>query len=143
MNRKIKFRSFRKSDNKLCIGDLFINQDTAFIVCGYADNEIETRSSIMRKYNIIINGQVNICKLETVGQYIRLNDKNGKEIYEGDILLCGEEKIEVEYLEFSDDGCFSAAGIGYEFGGYNFYEGKLRGEIIGNIFENPQLLENK
>lgn len=78
----------------------------------------------------------------TVGQYIGQTDKNGKKIFEGDIL-----RITDRYGKFLDwrvefrKGAFSIkhpdcnywCGIG-DFDGYII-------EIIGNIHDNPELME--
>ena len=83
-------------------------------------------------------------RAETVGQYTGLNDKNGVEIYEGDILTFEDDKFvwSVEY----DLCCFVANGGEYnqkeeliEF--YDWKEESLDVVIIGNIYENPHLLE--
>lgn len=81
---------------------------------------------------------------ETVGQFTGLHDKNGKEIYEGDI---------VEYEDYSN-GLYlfkeqpKAKGVikindllsEIYLKGLGTFEGN-KVEVIGNIYENPELLE--
>ena len=84
---------------------------------------------------------------DTIGQYTGLCDKNGKKIFEGDIL---STDIERPYLivEFRD-GCFM---FNCNDGGEDYYDIMLPilkepqtqyeyGEIIGNIHDNPELLK--
>ena len=77
---------------------------------------------------------------ETVGQYTGLKDRHGQEIYEGDILRDDEMGLNVVRWE---DGSFWLE---------MFYEGNQSlmehlsdynevCEIIGNIYENPELLK--
>jgi len=69
-------------------------------------------------------------------QYTGLKDKNGKEIYEGDILLWEDVKIKSEVV--FEEGCFV---IKHEQGGSDFISSKNMFEIIGNIYENPELIK--
>lgn len=69
-----------------------------------------------------------------------LKDKNGKEIFEGDILTSQNYPVK-GVVEFRTD---LGSWVHY-LKGYNYFEylGNVAGskEIIGNIYENPELLE--
>lgn len=74
-------------------------------------------------------------------QYTGLKDKNGKEIYEGDI-LGGDYYVNniAGVVKYYDDwGC---SFLEYKGGGDEFLWKAARvAEVIGNIYENPELLE--
>ena len=89
---------------------------------------------------------------ETVGQYTGLKDSKNCEIYEGDILNIGEEGYAKAELVVFERGCFgiNASWITYKnedpFIELNrFCNAIFLGcvELIGNIYENPELLEGK
>lgn len=69
-------------------------------------------------------------------QFTGLLDKNGKEIYEGDICSNDVAKWEVVF----DRGCFSAKHIKHNTPTHLALRAIKGIEIIGNIFENPELL---
>ena len=72
-------------------------------------------------------------------QYTGLKDKNEKEIYEGDIVIVDQKETPAEVI--FENGCFyTPIGISrYRLGGW--YKENL--EVVGNIYENPELLEDK
>ncbi|HEX9059121.1 MAG TPA: YopX family protein [Clostridia bacterium] len=79
------------------------------------------------------------CYLEDmkIMQYIGLKDKNDKEIYEGDLLKNENGDI----LEVDDAILGEFIYIYYHEMGENYI--KENCEVIGNIYENPELIEPK
>lgn len=75
-------------------------------------------------------------------QYTGLKDKNGNEIYEGDILRI--EKEDYKYIVKFYDSCF----LGVNKYDEHYEQTKILGnlfalerEVIGNIYENSELLK--
>ena len=87
---------------------------------------------------------------ETVGQFTGLTDKNGKRIFEGDIIRIkgneyNEDWKEVDYngmVIFKDGGFCAIDGTpdDYSVRRYGLVRGVFDIEVIGNIHDNPELL---
>jgi uncharacterized phage protein (TIGR01671 family) len=79
----------------------------------------------------------------TIGQFTGLTDKNGKRIFEGDILDCGDRIVYVKWHE--KRGQWDSEFIRYvhelSSNGITPVEWKFRAEKIGNIHDNPELLK--
>jgi hypothetical protein len=76
---------------------------------------------------------------ETVGQYTGLKDRNGTEIFEGDLLFDKDELTRPFIVKWDDEWAQFYVDCG---GGSTDFLWKWANlEVIGNIYANPELLE--
>ena len=122
--REIKFRAGDKDEGKMFVPWM-----------GDANDDMNREiADIAKKYPLM--------------QFTGLKDKNGKEIYEGDLFPChyakdGCKEQPMEVVYHKDRFTFRRRGICQQPAvtqSVNDHEG-WRGEVIGNIYENPELLK--
>ncbi|WP_195531838.1 YopX family protein [Bacteroides finegoldii] len=135
MNREIKFRGKSADNGEWIIGDLI----------QYESGEMAIFSKKLSQYGYEATEILNRSKVlpETIGQFTGLLDKNGKEIYEGDMLLMGEDEgVRIYNKVGIKDGCFGYIGETngeiLPFCHYNVTE-----EIAGNIYDHPELIKEE
>jgi uncharacterized phage protein (TIGR01671 family) len=124
MNREIKFRVFYKPE-KLMISWFTLTQSAWNTFLG------DTPTSLL--YSFLVSDKDNY----EVMQYTGLIDKNGKEIYENDIIKDESSTFKVEFDRGKFDFVLLKGALQFPYFGSNC----SRMEVIGNVFENPELLQ--
>jgi len=134
--RDIKFRGKRVDNGEWAYGDLITFGGTFIMHPTFEFSSMLTTSKVIP---------------ETVGQFTGLTDRNGKEIYEGDICEWNGWGVNISKVLFKN-GMFS---LHDEWGGKGQPIGKkykwqdmgasgkedLNLRVIGNIYDNPELCE--
>lgn len=140
MNRKILFRAKRKGviDGN-CYRSKYKNDDWVYglITKQYSKEFWDKLNDEMRDIYGVSGIEID---RNTVGQFTGMYDKFGNEIFEGDIVKClsleyGYVNKEVYYAEGEAKFMLNSCGTKYGFEEY------VNVEVIGNIYDNPELLE--
>lgn len=128
MNREIKFRGKRVDNGEWVYGH-------------YAHGDIHTKPSFVDGANTEWWGYE--VDPSTVGQFTGLKDKDGKDVYDGDMLEDQGKSIGV--VEWNQDDC--SFSINWISSGLNLYESMYQDDVkhfrkIGDIHDNPELLKS-
>ena len=133
MNREIKFRGWNDKHNKWLYGYYADSQGFSIIIDeNYEESTLE---------DVLVNKK-------TIGQYTGLKDKNGKEIYEGDILQDEHDSKIMHIVRYDDSICSYTAWCplvhdNWEKG--NMISKKWINEfgkiVIGNVTDNPEMVK--
>lgn len=96
-----------------------------------------------RDFSIIYQIEPEIHKYpvyaDTVSQYTGIDDKNGNKIFEGDIIKVNDSsEVPFRIVEFND-GSFDLVGVICDLLG--FIKSNYEIEVIGNIYDNPEILK--
>ena len=151
MKRKIKFRAWDEQQQ-------IMHNDFQFVKTGDEGNDWIVFTSDKQTLTTIPHPLENpfFSQQLKIMQFTGLHDKNGKEIYEGDIL---NQKVHKEQNNWASEMIHkpeNAFPISFKNGSFvdecnrpigewivNIVSHQVEFEVIGNIYENPELLEQK
>lgn len=119
--REILFRAKRLADQKWIYGDFIMMLSDYPRIISNED---------VKMYSVVS---------ETVGQYIGLLDKNGTKIFEGDIVRDAETS-DVGKIFFDTYTAMFVIGFETTIADFN---ASYSLEVIGNIYDNPELIRNE
>lgn len=132
MNRKIKFRAWDK-ENKMMLEVYGFNRHEVF------HEEVDWSNA--RNQEVPLRTQSSLMDVELM-EWTGLKDKNGKEIYEGDILKEINDPMVVK-VEWNDGAywfCYNERNRWTRDWIRTQIDDKWEWEVIGNIYENTELL---
>ena len=135
MKRKVKFRGKSQKTGEWLYGDLVRNVEGAFAVVPPFEM---TTNNLCDRYEV---------EEETIGQFTRMYDSAGREIYEGDILMCKAGhfvvQIDTDAARFMASPAvlynsvfFNEASFTLSYNSISYWF-----SICGNIHDNAELLK--
>ena len=156
--RKILFRGKRKDNSEWTYGYYGEFHNRPILNEPNSCQIFEPSENAVGLYGSMIGGIWHIVDRETVGQYTGLTDKNNKKIFEGDIVKLTDKNNDYEWIavvEFGNPNSYYTWGWQLNPITKNVEcnldilcwvdvdECGVYCELIGNIYDNPELLEAK
>lgn len=136
MKREIKFRAWDQEKLKMLFPSVFC------LIDGNNVFKLNPHIQDNNYYKLEFEGRFDIM------QFSGLKDSDKNEIYEGDIIRCfdSEEKAVCHIVVWDEDQArFAAQSLQYkESGPCGIFQGwinEFKKKVIGNIYENPELLK--
>lgn len=144
MERQIKFRGRNIHTGEWVVGDLLHIAGGCLIYFGSdtdtAEHDIERSNPIAVEF---FKDEIAVVDPDSVGQFTGMLDKNGKEIYEGDVVLQQAYSGKKPMLVRFEHGAFVT---GEHSGSSTAIRPMLiqkRCEVLGNIYDNPELISKR
>lgn len=130
--RQIKFRGKRVDNGEWVFGSLDLTDNHASILWDRIDSDGDTAPWF-----------ANVAP-ETIGQFTGMLDKNGKEIYEGDIVRYYddiEDELASSHVIYHKESCSFCVAPTKLCGDYIGITAYWQFEVIGNILDKPELIK--
>ncbi|WP_458451677.1 YopX family protein [Alistipes finegoldii] len=130
--REIKFRGKRLDNGEWIKGNSIVRVGDGFFICDWTGVAIKKSEF----YNLFTE-----VAPATVGQYTGLKDKNGREIYEGDIIGGSNGSINGWEWPFKSEIKWNDEECGFNTPNWGYMDSTHYYNVLGNIHDNPELLK--
>lgn len=132
--RELKFRIWIKDEGRFYDE----SDDESYLIV--PNGNVIYESGAYEEDGVFFTDTTNQTSNVIVEQYTGLKDKNGKEIYEGDVVDYNSDGVCIGVVKFEAPEFILTKTNDW---GTMFLKGECHQTVIGNIHENPELLEEE